>query len=134
MVRIFVNISSIFVSHCGSWSNIMICTLWAHINQNILNWIKTIVAFTRTKCFLLLIYFLIFWLRRFVSKIHFVNRFRFLFTVFVNDQGHKIDMAPMNTQGKYNIRIDGYSFGKWTSSKQVLYWRCSRSQAIGFVH
>lgn len=57
-----------------------------------------------------------------------------MLTVFANEQGHWIDMGPTNKPGRYNIRIDGYSFGKWTSSKQLLYWRCSRAQAIGFVY
>lgn len=78
------------------------------------------------------------------------------FVVFRNAQGHLIDMgetlhtnkrdkeknvkifvlnlsAPMNKPGRFNIRIDGYSFGKWTSSKSIVYWRCSRAQAIKFV-
>lgn len=55
------------------------------------------------------------------------------FVVFINEQGHCIDMAPVGKPGKFNIRIDGYSFGKWTSTKKILYWRCSRAQAIGFV-
>lgn len=58
----------------------------------------------------------------------------FNFVVFRNVQGHLIDMSPMNKPGRFNIRIDGYSFGKWTSSKQMLYWRCSRAQAIKFVY
>lgn len=52
--------------------------------------------------------------------------------IFRNVQGHFIDMSPSNKPGRYNIRIDGFSYGKWTSSKQMLYWRCSRAQAIGF--
>lgn len=67
----------------------------------------------------------------FISKL--IDLIFFSFSVFVNSQGHLIDTSPMNKPGKYNIRIDGFLFGKWTNTKHIFYWRCSRAQAIGFV-